>query len=252
MKKEIIPTITEKEWNVPRALSKDSTIERIVQMLGSINRINDTNSYYIRDFRSRKIIVDSDTSAILCGYSKSFVDKEGFSFYQHILAETDSKWIRKAYRDSFRIFHKYPKEDRKCLTVLYYAEVRTANNERLILRHKATPYLLCDHGNLWLSLCCVSILNQREPSNATITNTETGECYEFLDGEFVLSESLAITQEDIMFLKGLCNGLSNMEISVLLDITERSLARKRLKLLKKLGAKSTEQAIHKAHLMGLI
>ena len=247
-----LPSITEKEWAIPPSLVKDTALKRLVSMLKSINQINETNSYYIRDFRSRKIIADSDISAILCGYSKNLLDKEGFDFYRRILAEKELAWIADVYVDSYRIFYSYPQAKRCSLISNYEVEVKTADQESLILQHKSTPYLLCDNGNLWLSLCCVSISNQKQSGTATITNTKTGEHYEFKNDKFVLSEKLAITQEETILLRWLCDGLSTERILALWNISDRSLSRKRVQLFEKLDAKTVGQAVHKAHLLGII
>jgi len=247
-----LPIIMEKEWSIPPSLIKVSALKRLVSMLKSTNQINETNSYYVRDFHTRKIIVDSDISTILCGYSKNLLDKEGFDFYKRILSEKELAWIADVYAGSYRVFYSYPPSKRSFLISNYEVEVITESQERLIVQHKSTPYLLCDNGNLWLSLCCVSISSQKQSGTATITNTETGELYEFKGDKFVQSEKLAITQEETIFLRWLCDGLSTERILALWNISDRSLSRKRVQLFEKLDAKTVGQAVHKAHLLGII
>ena len=108
MKKKLQIT-TQKEWEVPQALTKNSVQSRLLDMLFSINQISKHETYYFRDFYQQKIIVDSPTSTILCGYSKDLVEKEGFDFYHRILEKKSGNELQKHTKKvpkSFSIIHK--------------------------------------------------------------------------------------------------------------------------------------------------
>jgi len=248
----LFPTILEKSWKIPKNLTKEFSRARLVEILMSINKINDTTSYYIRDSYEKKIIVDSPTSTILCGYAKEIAEEEGFAFYKRISAETDWSKFEKMFLETYKIFYKHPPAKRKHLVSSYDLAVQTASKGKLILRHKSIPFKLCDNGNLWLSLGSVSVSTEKRPGNATVTNTETGEVYVYVNDEYVLSDLPAITQEELQILELMCNDLPNEQIMLQLNFSERSFWRKRQRLFNKLNVQSGTGAIHKAHLMGII
>lgn len=247
-----MPSITEKSWKIPPSLVKEPNRNRLVDMLTAMNQINDGRSYYIRDSYEQKIIVDSATSAILCGYTKEIAEKEGFAFYHRIFNEKEWKWFDKMFKDSYRIFHKYPIAKRKFLVSQYNFEVRTVSQGAMVLHHKSTPYQLCDNGNLWLSLSSVTVSTAKSTGDATITNTETGEQYIFHKDKYVLSDEVAITHEELLFLELMCNDLSAKQIIAQLNISESGFHAKKQRLFDKLKVKNAAGAVYKAGLMGII
>jgi len=250
--KNFVPSVKQKDWNVPQTLLKESNRTRLVEMLTAINKINDTTSYYIRDSRAREIMVDSPTSTILCGHTMEMANLEGFAFYERIFDKKEWPWLEKMFKGAYKIFYEHPPAKRKHLISCYDFTVQHVGKGDLVLRHKAIPLLLCDNGNLWLSLCSVTVSSQRQLGKATITNTETGELYEYTNGHFVLSDKLAVTEEDLLILELVGNDLSSEQIAKQLEISPSSYSRRKQLLLDKLGVKNLAGAIHKAHLERLI
>ena len=251
-KNHLVPAIAEKEWKIPQTLTKESNRTRLVEMLASINKINDTTSYYIRDSYTKKIIVDSPTSAILCGYTKEIAEKEGFDFYKRIFAEKEWGWFEKMFKETYKVFYSYPLSKRKQLVSRYDFVVKTVSKGDLVLQHKGIPLLLCGNGNLWLSLCSVTISTEKRSGNATVTNTETGEQHVYTNERYILSDKLAITQEELLILDLLCNDLNQEQIMLQLGISKPNYRRKRQVLFNKLNVKNTHGAIYKAGLMGVV
>ena len=134
----------------------------------------------------------------------------------------------------------------------YDFAVQTVTDGNLILQHKGIPFLLCNNGNLWLSLCSVTTSAEKQSGNATVTNTETGEQYVFTGEHYVLSDKLAVVQDELLILELLCKDLSTEQIVARLNISESSYRRKKQLLFDKLNVKNTHGAIYKAGLMGII
>jgi DNA-binding CsgD family transcriptional regulator len=247
-----IPAIAQRDWNIPQSLTKESNRVRLIEMLASINKISDTTSYYIRDSYRQKIIVDSPKSAILCGHPIDSAENLGFAFYNRIFDKKEWAWLAKMFEETYKVFYSYPLSQRKNLISSYDFTVRTASNGELILRHKGVPFLLCDNGNLWLSLCSVTMSAEKRSGNATITNIETGEQYVFGKGRYVLSDQFAVTQEELLILELLCNDLTTEQITSQINTSVTTFRRKKELLFNKLNVKSAHGAIYKAGLMGLI
>ena len=250
--KNLIPPAERKDWDLPQALLKESNRTRLVEMLTAINRINNTSSYYIHDSHARKIIVDSPTSTILCGYKIDVAEKLGFAFYERLFDKQEWERFKGMFTEIYKVFYNHPPAKRKHLTSCFDFTVQHVGKGDLILQHKATPLLLCDNGNLWLNLCSVTESSQKQLGKTTITNTETGELYEYTKGQFVLSAKRSITDEDLLILELMGNDLNSESIAEQLDISMSTYKRKRLGLFDKLDVKSSGGAIHKAHLMGII
>ena len=246
-----IPIITQKAWNIPRETSRFFSKAHLEDTLRAVNLATGTHCY-VRDSCKQKIIVDSSSALILCGHPKHLAEREGFNFYQRILHEDDWKWLVDMNVAGYEVFFNYSESQRLSLVSSYDLSVKTANNGSLILHHCSSPYRLCENGNLWLSLSCVSPSTQENSGNATITNTATGETYNFIDGKFVLSAIPSLTREEVLILELQASELSVQQISERLQISESSLWRKREVLCRKLGVISSVGAVHKAHLLGIL
>jgi len=247
-----IPTVKIRDWKMPKNLTKEANRTRLIEMLAAMNKINDTASYYIRDSYKQEIIVDSPKSAILCGLSINCASSLGFAFYNRIFDENEWDWLAKMFEESYKIFYKYPPAQRRNLVSSYDFTLKTANKSKLILRHRGVPFLLCDNGNLWLSLCSVTVSPEKQSGNAMITNIETGEQYVFKNGQYILSDKLAVTQEELLILELLCEDLAAKQIAKQMDISDDSYRRKKEVLFKKLDVKNAHGAVYKAGLMGLV
>ena len=241
-----------KPWKIPPDLASKASYNRLVEMLSLINKFNHSTSFYIRNTYEKKIIVDSPLSTILCGYPKELVDKEGYAFYERILDKKEFARLTKIFEETHRILHKFSASKRKHLMSSYGLTVKTANQEELFLHNESVPHMLCGNGNLLLCLCSVKVSTHEEKDSATITNTQTGEHFVFHNDKYVLSDKLAITHEDLIFLKMLCDDFTNEEIMSRLGVDERSFRRKRQRLFVKLNSTHATAAIHKAHLRGII
>ena len=256
MEKEItenlIPPAERKNWDLPQALLKESNRTRLVEMLAAINKINNTTSYYIHDSYARKIIVDSPISTILCGYTIDVAEKLGFAFYERLFDKKEWERLNRMFVEIYKIYYTHPPAKRKHLVSCFDFTVQHVGKGELILQHKAIPLLLCDNGNLWLNLCSVTVSSQKQLGKETITNTETGELYEYINGRFVLSDKLAITEEDLLILELMSNDLDLEQIAEQLGVSTKTYTRKKLTLFDKLDVKNSAGAIRKAHSEGFL
>ena len=248
----LVPATIKKPWKIPQNLTKESNRTRLIEMLASINNINDTTSYYIRDSYTQRIIVDSPTSTILCGHPMELTEFDGFAFYRRIFDKNEWERLNKLFMETYKIFYKYPPAKRRLLVSSYDFVAQTASGGDLVLRHRGAPYLLCDNGNLWLSLCSVTPSAEKRLGNAMVTHIGTGEQYVYMDERYVLSEQLALNQNDLLILKLICDDLADAQIISQLGICVRTFKRKKELLFSKLNVKNAGAAVYKAHLMGII
>jgi len=245
--------ITKRQWNISKKDLKAFCHQKMEDMLSSFNRAC-SGDFYIADYYHKKFIIDSPYSLFLCGYSKEFVAEQGFAFFGTILKKENLNWIMQMNRVGYKTLFRLPVHQRTKAIISYDLAVITADGEDLILHHKVVPYQLCKNGNMWLGLCHVSVSSSKTASDQAIFfNAETGERYNLIGGEFELSDTKPITKEDMQILRCLIKGFADKQtISQLGDITLSAFKTKKQRLFEKLDVNTSTEAIHKAHLMGII
>jgi DNA-binding CsgD family transcriptional regulator len=240
-------------WHIPKEMVKAFNTQRLDEVLGMFDRVCDGN-FYIEDYLNGSVFVGDASRSTTTGYSRTIVEKEGFNFYRRILKADEYEWYIKMTREASRILYSYPDvQQRKNLEFSYYLMATTINKNDIILRYKLVPYLFDGNGNLWLGLLSSQqLFAQPSGAKATVSNFENGEVYEFKDGEFVLSRTKALTNEEVTILKWIANGISGKNICHLLKVSERSLERKKQSTFSKLSADTPAAAVYKATLLGII
>jgi len=118
---------------------------------------------------------------------------------------------------------------------------------------KTSGFEFDKNGNMWLGLVFASQMFFKPPGvKATIDCFATGEKYDLVNDEFVLSKIKALTNDEIAILKWIASGIPGKNISGLLKISERSLRRKEQCVFDKLDADTPAAAVYKATTLGLI
>ena len=248
-----VTVVTEKEgfkvsdWNL-----KHYSMQRLQGMLSAFNQTGGSN-FYLLDYYRKKIIVDSPASLILCGHSKDFANKKGFGFFQYILSEHEWIWLSRMNKEAYKFLFNYPEDKRKNFVVSYDLKLSTKKGKELLLHHRVTPYKLCGNGNIWLGLCHAWASSENKSGQPYIINQKTGERYDFIKNKFVKSNTISLTEEELMILRLLVQELSEEDVKEQLKISSvANLKYKKRELFQKLGAKTSASAIHKAHLLGII
>ncbi len=245
--------ITQKQWAVSEKQLRNFNIETIKEMLRAFNQACGGN-FYMVDYFHEKIIVDSSEALILCGYSKDKIEKEGFGFYDRILKRDEFDWIIQMNEAGYKLLFHYPKSKRKNLVIYYDLTVQDIDNNEYVLHHKVIPYQLCKNGNMWLGLCYATVSPSVKMKNkACFVNTETGERYKLVNNEFELYDNPLLSSQEMQILKLLVTGLPDKEICCRCnEMPISTFKMKKRQLLQKLEAYNPTNAIHQAHLLGII
>jgi hypothetical protein len=243
---------TETDWNIPEELEKTFSKETLEDLLSTLNQVGGQR-FYIMDYYRKRIIVESSSSLILCGHPKELANKKGFGFFKHILSVEEWHWLSCVNCQSYSIFFDTHLRNRKKSTILYDLTFINANKTEIILHHKVVPYQLCKNGNLWLSLCSVELSNQKNSPKALIHNTKTDEWHEFSNNRFHRIVNNNLSEDELLLLKCLTKKLHAEDICSLLGgITISCLKDKKRKMYQKMGVESGIEAVHWAHLRGIL
>jgi DNA-binding CsgD family transcriptional regulator len=252
-----VKVFTRQPWDVPRNLATRFSKENIEDTLSRFNQACG-KKFYMLDYRKKRFIVDSNSSPVLCGHPKELADVEGFEFYHRILKDDEWQWIQRMNAEAYNVLFSTPIEVRDSLVISYDLTFHIASEKdselpkEFILHHKVVPYQLCNNGNLWLGLCFVSPSINEKTGTATIINTQTGERYEFDGKVFMKIDDLAITQEELSILEWLVKGITAEKMCGLLKVSLPTFKRKKRLLYEKIGVGSSAEAVHWAHLTGII
>ena len=246
-------SITKRQWNISKADLKAFCSQKIERTLNAFNQAS-SGSFYMADYYHNQFIIDPSHALILCGYSKALADEKGFAFFGKILKKDEFRWILQMNSATYKFLFNLPINQRTKAMVSYDLTFIMSDGNEVVLHHKVIPYQLCKNGNVWLGLCHISLPSSKlKTEQATIFNSETGERYSFVDGQFVLLESEPITQEDRQILNCLTKGLTDKQICTLLNnIPLGTLKSKKIRLFSKLDVDKSTSAVHKAHLLGII
>jgi DNA-binding CsgD family transcriptional regulator len=248
-----IPFFIQKPWKISKNMAKFYSVEKIQEALSCFNRACKGN-FYMLDYHAQKLILAPFSAPTICGYSKDMMKKEGFDFYRQIFKKDEQKWVAQVNKEAYGIFFGYPESERQRLEFNYDLIAETINKQEVVLRQRLVPYKLCENGNMWLGLCHLSIspFSSSSSRKASITDFETGETYNFIDGRFVLSDVRALTPDEITVLDGLAKDIPAKQICDLLKISESAMIRKKRNIFDKLGVNTSVAAVHKATKMGAI
>ena len=241
-----------KPWRIPKEVSRAFGVKKIDDLLDLFNRACG-GSFYMVDYHSEKILIGNSSHSTFSGYSRALVEKEGFEFYHRILSPKELNWLTDMCKKASKVFYGFSEEHRRHIEFTYDLLATTANNKELILRYKLVPFQFDRNDNLWLGLIfCQQLQSRPIGPKAFIDDSATGDRYDYVDGEFVLSEIKTLTKLEISILKWLANGISGKNICGLLEISERNLRRKEQALFEKLNADTAAAAIYKATKQGII
>jgi DNA-binding CsgD family transcriptional regulator len=244
--------ITQKEWDIPQRQLDFLNQQEIESILNAFNQ-SCGGCYYMLDYYNKKVIVDSLSSLVLCGYPKKALEKYGFKFFRQILDADEQRWLNTVNAAGWEVLFSLPEQKRMNLKLSYDLTVKTVNGIKYVLHHTITPFKLCENGNMWLGLCHVVISSSKEmDSKADIVNTETGQTYKFSNGKFVMSKTKILTYKERQILSLLATDMTGEQISKTLGVALTVYNRHKRSLFDKLGVDKVASAIHKAHIDGLI
>jgi len=248
-----IMTVSPRAWNISKKDLNTFDREGIENILGSFNRTSG-GSYYMLDYCEKKLFVDAFSPTVLCGYSKDLADSEGFNFFKRTQDPKDQSWLDKVNVKAFRFFFNYPEKKRRNLVVSYDLTVQKMDGSICVLHHKNTPFRLCRNGNVWLGLCHVTegAFSVSKNRKASIFDATDNKRYDFVNGEFMLSDVVFLTDVEKQILRLMAKDLTADRISQDLDISVPTLNRYKRKIFDKLGVNKSTSAIHKAFGEGLI
>ena len=135
-----------------------------VKSLEAISRMIDL-SYYIIDYKKQGFVYVSGHPLFLAGYGREQVEKLGYDFFAKVVPEEDLRMLLEINEKGFEFYYNLPQERRPKGYVSYDFRIKNQNGSIILINHKLTPLILNKEGNLWISLCLVTLSNDKESGN---------------------------------------------------------------------------------------
>ena len=247
-KSAIIP---EKLRTLPKLHKELYSTEELRNIITTFSKLTN-DSYYFLDYVEGRLIVDGPSSMLLCAYPLELAESEGFAFLNRLVSPKEKKFIVASNEACLNFFEK---NSDKAFNLIYSfdIELSTSENKKQIQNHKLAVLKTCEDDKPWLAIVRVCVSKETTSRTASITDLTTGNIYDFVEDEFVLSKNNALTIEEKTILEWMVKDLNNNEICELLGkVPLSSFKRKKKILYDKLGVSTAAGAIHKAHILNLL
>lgn len=204
-------------------------------------------SFYLADFYKKSFQFVSLYQYFLCGYSEEEILKMGFDFYLLNVPPADLELLFHLNEALFIFFYELPINRRKHVKLTFDLKLKPKDKEdSLLINHQIIPFLLTDDGNLWMSICQMTLSARSKSNDYYIIMQDDNTRYDFNHEtkafEFVKHAQLTHKEEDI--LKYMCAGYTTKSIAIEFNISESTVKNHKTKILKKLNMPSSSAAIY--------
>ena len=191
----------------------------------------------------------------LLGFDLQLIEEKGQVFLDEKIHPDDFTELMKMGVSLFKLYLKFSTDEKTNYKLISEYRILNSNNEyvRVIEQHQILE--LDKYGNVWLSMSVVDISpnqNIEEGFKSQLFDFRTGRLIPFQDKK-KSEESIGTTlsKREIQILRMVKNGLLSKEISDNLDISLHTVNTHRQRVLAKLGANNSMEAIIFASKLGL-
>ena len=203
-------------------------------------------SLYIIDYNKLNFLYVSGNPLFLCGESVDEVMSEGYQFYYRHVPDEDLAFLHSVNRAGFDFFKEIAVSERTEYTISYnFRIVPAESKEPILINHQLTPLKLDSSGNIWLSLCLVSLAHSRELGEAYISAVNSSKRWRLSSksGRWKQMEDLTLSEQEKAVISLAHQGLSVGEIAQIIHRSEDSVKGYRKALFQKLGVSNISEAI---------
>ena len=234
----------------------DYTIfDKQIPFLNQMAKVNNTG-LTVFDLNKKEHIYASYNLEEIFGYDMNQIEQLGNDYFNSKVHPDDLLILTKRGTDLLRYFFTLPKEEIKKFK--YQSEYRIQNHQckyiRIIEQHQILE--MDKAGNMWLSLSVVDVSpnqNNSDEVKSQLINIKTGEVQSILDQSLSTDSSKKLlTEREAEILNLVKEGYLSKEISDNLSISVHTVNTHRQKILKKLSANTSIEAIEFAGRLGLI
>ena len=223
------------------------SLNHYIGSLEAISRMIDL-SYYIIDYKKREFLHVSNHPLFLAGYEREEVRVMGYDFFTKVVPTEDLELLFEINEKGFNFYYNLPPERRLKGFISYDFRIKNKNNSLILINHKLTPLILNNEGNLWISLCLVTLSTTKKPGNMYILmqDEKVKYNYNFRTKKFLPAKSKQLSQIENNVIQYLSLGNSTKDISLILSISENTVKFHKKNIYRKLDVRNSNEAVYLA------
>ena len=207
----------------------------------------------VMDAYKKQHVFHSTNFGSVLGYNLDDVERLGERFMASIIHPDDLPFITKVGLSGFKLFFNLSDEEKLSFKLINEFRVLNASKSyvRVIEQHQVLE--LDKRGNIWLSLSILDI-----SPNQDVKEGPKSQLLNFRNGRFIPIDidqskpSVVLTLREIEILKLVKEGLLSKEISDVLSISVHTVNTHRQRVLEKLGANNSIEAVALSSKLGLL
>lgn len=203
-------------------------------------------SLYIIDYNKMNFLYVSGNPLFLCGESVDEVLGEGYQFYYRHVPEEDQAFLQQVNQAFSDFLREIAISERSEYTISYnFRIILSGFKEPVLINHQLTPLRLDSQGNIWLSLCLVSLAHSREVGDVYIQAVNSNMQWRLSakSGRWKQIEPLTLSNQEKNVIRLAHQGLSVREIADRIHRSEDSVKGYRKALFQKLNVSNISEAI---------
>lgn len=202
-------------------------------------------SLYVIDYQTRAFEYVSENPLFLCGKSSEEVKALGYGFYFQNVKPEDVELLIKINEAGFEFYENIPVDERKLYSISYDFYLINSKKNMVLVNHKLTPMFLTESGQIWKSLCIVSLSNNSTSGNIVVSREGSDELWRFdpVAGRWEKDEKIKLSQREYEILSLYASGLTINEIGEKLFISADTVKFHRKKLFEKIGVNNIAEAL---------
>jgi DNA-binding CsgD family transcriptional regulator len=203
-------------------------------------------SFYIIDYKKQEFVYVSENPLFLSGYDRSEVQQMGYSFYSKVVPPDDLEMLLEINQAGFGFYYDLPPERRPNGFISYDFRMTNTNGGVVMVNHKLTPFILNEEGNLWISLCLVTLSSVKKPGNMFIymQDESVKYNYSFKLKKFVVFKNKPLTQIESKVIQLLSLGMSSKDIANQICISINTVKFHKKRIFAKLEVQNSNEAVY--------
>ncbi|MBK7172288.1 MAG: helix-turn-helix transcriptional regulator [Bacteroidales bacterium] len=139
----------------------------------------------------------------------------------------------------FEFYYNLPSIRRPKGYISYDFRLKHKSGSTILINHKLTPVILNEEGDLWISLCLVTLSTARKTGNMNIFMQDEGVKYHysFRTKKFQAAKNQSLTATEKQVIQLLSMGNSSRQIAAQLSVSENTIKFHKKNVFRKLGSK---------------
>jgi len=220
-------------------------VQPYIETLASLARVANL-SLYVIDYHRKEFLYVSSNSLFLCGYEREEVKEMGYDFYPEVVPPEDIAMLLEINEKGFEQFYKVDEETKYNSFISYDFTMCHKSGQKFKVNHKLAPFALTPDGDIWLSLCLVTLSTQEKSGNAYIQRFGSSEKleYSFKTKRWKLKPAIALTDRELEILRLSAQGYTEQSIATKLFVEKSTVKFHKSNILSKLKVNNMMEAVY--------